>query len=679
MDEKFSQADRVFRAETPLSGKEELLLEAFSGVEGVSRPYKYTLEFVSQSPSIDPDDILRKPVAVFIQLADGSERVIHGVASRFTQRGRSEELSGYEAEIVPWFWFLSLSTDCRIFQTKTVLEIIEEVFGEYGSSDFDVRCTGSYDPREYCVQYRETDLDFVSRLMEEEGIFYFFEHSGSGHKLVLADDASAISPCVQERARFSGTPGGWLEEDVIAGLEKEHVVHPTKVTLTDYDPLQPTLNLQSSAVKQSEDEIYDYPGKFSKTKDGERYSALRLEELSTLEEVLRGSSDCRAFESGRQFALIDYYRQDANDDYLLLSVEHVAKGGGYRSGPGEAHYSNRFECIPVKVPYRPSRRAPKQLIRGSQTAVVVGPGGEEIYTDKHGRVKVQFHWDRKGGKDENSSCWIRVSQPWAGKNWGAVAIPRIGQEVIVDFLEGDPDRPIITGRVYNAKQVPPYNLPGNKTQTGMKSRSSKGGDGATFNEISMEDKKGEELLYLHAEKDKKVIVENNNSESVGNDETISIGHSQALTVGKDRTETVDHDHEETIGSNMTLTVGSDREMTVGSDLDETVGGDMTLTVGSDGSTKIGSDLSVTVGKNGTVTIGKKGTLKVGDVCSVQAKKIQIKADDEISIKVGSASITMKKSGDVEIKGKAIKMQGSSKVDVKAGGKITLKGAQVAQN
>ncbi len=672
MADKYSQEDRVFRVETPLSGKEELFLEAFSGVEGVSRPYKFSLEFVSQSPSIDPNDILRKPVGVFVQLADGSERVIHGVVSRFTQRGRSQELSGYEAEIVPWFWFLSLSTDCRIFQTKSVLEIIEAVFGEYGSADFDVRCTGSYAPREYCVQYRETDLEFVSRLMEEEGIFFFFEHSSSGHKMVLADDASVISPCAQDRARFSGTPGGWLEEDVITGLEQVHVVHPTKVTLNDYDPLQPALNLQSSAVEKPEDEIYDYPGKFTKTKDGERYSALRLEELSTLEEVLKGSSDCRAFESGRQFALVDYYRQDANDDYLLLSVEHAAKGGGYRSGPGEAHYSNQFECIPAKVPYRPSRRIGKQFIRGSQTAVVVGPGGEEIYTDKHGRVKVQFHWDRKGGKDENSSCWIRVSQPWAGKNWGAVAIPRLGQEVIVDFLEGDPDRPIITGRVYNAKQVPPYALPGNKTQTGIKSRSSKGGDGATFNEIRMDDKKGEEVLYLHAEKDKQVVVENNRFEEVGNDESIKIGN--------DRTESVGNNEGISVGTNQSLSVGKNRDVSVGTNMTLTVGSKLSEDVGVDHTASIGKNKTVSVGKNDSLSIGGNYSVKVSethkeDVGKAYALKVKdgilIDSKKEIVLRSGSASITLKKNGDIEVKGKKISIKGS--------GDVVIKGSKITEN
>ncbi len=679
MGAEFSQADRVFQAETPLGGKDELLLTGFSGEEGVSQPFRFILDLISQSPAIDPSALLREPVSLTVRLADGSDRIIHGMVVRFIQGGRTQEITTYQAEIVPWIWYLSLSTDCRIFQNKNVLEIIEAVFGEYGFADYDIRCTATYQPREYCVQYRQTDLDFVSRLMEEEGIFYFFEHSASGHKLILGDDSSPIQPCAQAEARLSGTPSGWFDEDVILELKKENAVHTTSVTLTDYDPLQPALNLQSSAVQSGDDELYDFPGKYTTTKEGERYSSLLLEELATFQEVVQGNGDCRAFESGKKFSLIEHYRSDANKEYLLVQVKHHGRGGGYRSGAEEAEYSNQFLCIPAGVPFRPPRKTLKPLVSGSQTAVVVGPAGEEIYTDKHGRVKVQFHWDREGKKDENSSCWVRVSQPWAGKNWGAVTIPRIGQEVIVDFLEGDPDRPIVTGRVYNAKQVPPYSLPGDKTQTGIKSRSSKGGDGSTFNEIRMEDKKGEELLYLHAEKDKSVVVENDNTESIGNDESVTIGHDQTLSVGNDRTISVDDDHEETIAEDMTLTVGSDREMTVGGDLDEKVGSDMTLKVGSDRSVTVGSDLSEKVGKNVSLAVGKKNTVKVGDVFSLEAKKVQIKAEDEISLKVGTASITVKKSGDVEIKGTNIKVQGKAKVDVKASGKVSVKGAQVAQN
>jgi type VI secretion system secreted protein VgrG len=675
---EYSQKDRVFWVTTPL-GKDELLLEGFSGREEISRPFHFSLDLLSVNASIDPTAILRKPVSVSIKLADGSDRIIHGVAARFTQLGRTEELTSYHAEIVPWLWFLSLSRDCRIFQAKSVVEIIKSVLDEYGDLEYDVRCVGSYSPREYCVQYRETDLAFVSRLMEEEGIFYFFEHSDSGHKLILADDPSAIPDCAQKEVEYSGSPGGWTDEDVITSVVREHSVYTTSVTLNDYDHLQPSLDLLSSAVQTSDDEIYDYPGKFTDTKAGERYASLRLEALSTTGERLRGTSQCRTFQSGHQFVLKDYFKAEPKKGCLLVSVTHTARGGGYRSRGDTAHYGNEFECVPVEAPYRPPRATEKPVVRGSQTAVIVGPSGEEIYTDEHGRVKVQFFWDRKGKKDENSSCWIRVSQPWAGKNWGAVTIPRIGQEVIIDFLEGDPDRPIVTGRVYNKIQTPPYALPANKTQTGIKSRSSKGGDGGTFNEIRMEDKKGEELLYVHAEKDKRVIVENDRSEEVGHDESIDIGNDRAEKVGNNENIGIGNDRSISVGNNESISVGGNQTEVVSDDQSISVGGNRGVDVGKNHSESIGGAMSLEIGKDRTLQVGANLTVKVGKAhkeettkgYSLKAEEIFLEAKNQIEIKVGKAQIIMKKNGDIQIKG--------NKINIKGSGDVVVKGSKIAEN
>jgi len=668
---EFSQKDRVFWVTSPL-GKDELLLEGFSGREAISRPFRFSLDLLSTDPAIDPAKVLREPMSISVMLADGSERVIHGVVARFSQLGRAEELTAYKAEIVPWLWFLSLTQDCRIFQEQTVLEIIKAVLGEYGDLEYDVRCVGSYSPREYCVQYRESDFSFVSRLMEEEGIFYFFEHSDSGHKLILADDPSAIPECAQAEVKFSASPGGWTEEDVITGVVREHVVHTTSVALTDYDHLQPSLNLLSSAVETGDNELYDYPGKFTDTKAGERFAALRLEALSASGETLRGTSECRTFQSGHQFVFADYFKAEPKKKCLLTSVTHTARGGGYRSKGDTAHYGNDFECIPAEVPFRPAHLTERPVVRGSQTAVVVGPSGEEIYTDEHGRVKVQFFWDRNGKKDENSSCWIRVSQPWAGKNWGAVTIPRIGQEVIIDFLEGDPDRPIVTGRVYNKVQTPPYGLPANKTQTGIKSRSSKGGGGGNFNEIRMEDKKGEELLYLHAEKDKEVVVENDRSENVGsnesitigNDRTENVGNNEGISIGTNQSLSVGKNRDVSVGSNQSLSVGANQTVDVAKNRTETVGENKTVSVGKDSSLSIGGNASVAVGKNLVEDVGKAFALKVKDGVLIDSKK-------EIVLKSGSASITLKKNGDIEIKGK--------KINVKGSGDVVIKGSKITEN
>ena len=674
----YSQKDRAFRLETPL-GPDVLLLEGFAGKEEVSAPFHYTLDLLSEDDAIDPDSILRQEVAIHIRLPDGSDRLIKGFVSRFTQLGKAQGLTSYAAEVVPWIWFLTLTQDCRIFQNLSVMEIVDEIFGKYPDAKVDKRLLNSYSPREFCVQYRESDLNFVSRLLEEEGVFYFFDHSDAGHTLVLADDNSFIDPCpVQAEAKMSMTTAGHSEEDVIVSLQRQHSAHTTKVTITDYNYLKPSLDLQSTASVGKHEEVYDFPGRYQELSDGERYAKLKAEERGASREIVRGIGTVRDLRTGFKFDLTDYYRSDANQSYFVLSTVQEGRGGGYRSGANETRYQNEFYCIPVSVPYRPPVRAAKPVVQGSQTAVVVGPSGE-IHTEEHGRVKVKFHWDRLGQSDGSDSCWVRVSAPWAGKQWGAVSLPRIGQEVVVDFLEGDPDRPLITGRVYNAEQMPPYSLPDNKTQSGVKSRSSEGGGAANFNEIRMEDKKGSEVLYIHAEKDQTIVVENDRSDSVGHDETTDIGNDQSLTVGNNqtiavgsnRTETVGASHDESIADNMSVAVGDNRSMSVAKNLTEDVGQSMTVTVGKNQATSVGKELTLEVGKDAEVTVGGKQEVSIAKESIHQAKKIQITAKDEITLKTGSASILMKKNGDITIKGK--------KITVKGSGDVVVKGSKVALN
>jgi type VI secretion system secreted protein VgrG len=662
----YSQADRAFRVDTPL-GEDELLLEGFSGAEQVSAPFQYTLEMLSKDDSIAPTDLLGQPVSVAVRLADGSDRFFHGLVNRFLQLGKSEELTSYQAEVVPWLWLLSLTQDCRIFQQRSVPDIIKEIFSKYSNADFEVKLVGSYSAREYCVQYRESDLNFVSRLMEEEGIYYFFQHSAGGHKLTLVDDASMIDPCpVQSTFEVATTPDDFLEEDVIIELQREHVVKTERVTLRDYDYLKPSNDLEATDGSDAGGEIYDYPGRYVELAQGESYVTLLLQERGAKQEVVRGASSCRTLTTGCSFDLTGYYLDDANQTYFVVGVSHAARGGGYRSGKPDSEYSNHFECVPTMVPYRPPRVAKKPVVKGPQTAVVVGPSGEEIYTDSdgHGRVKVQFHWDRLGAKDENSSCWVRVSSAWAGKNWGGIHLPRIGQEVIIDHQEGDPDRPIITGRVYNADQVPPYKLPANKTQSGIKSRSSKDGTSANFNEIRMEDKKGSELLYVHAEKDKSVVIENDRTESVGHDESISIGN--------DRSESVGNNESITIGKNRTESVGADESITIGANRSVSVSKNETIDVGQNRSEGVGKNEDVSVGEKRSHNVGKDDTLNVGN-------NLGVSAGDSIMMKTGRASITMKKNGDIVIKGKNINIQGSGKIQVKASSDVNIKGSKVTNN
>jgi type VI secretion system secreted protein VgrG len=486
---------------------------------------------------------------------DSKIRHFNGYVTRFAQAGMHGRYHAYRATLRPWLWFLTRTADCRIFQEKTVPEIVEEIFADHGTADFKSELTGNYTKWEYCVQYRETDFNFVSRLMEQEGIYYYFTHDDGRHTMVLADSASGHSPFPgYEQVPFFGP-------DKVARPEQDHIgewyysreIQPGVYTINDYDFERPSVGLvtkQKISRKHGESdyEMFDYPGEYIQKADGDQFVQTRLDELQSQYELANGTSNCRGVATGCLFKLTGQERDDQNREYLVLAATHQLEFSEYEAMEASgASYSCGFTVLNSKQQFRPQRLTPKPTVQGPQTAVVVGPDGDEIYTDKYGRVKVQFHWDRYGKKNENSSCWVRVSHPWAGKNWGFVAIPRIGQEVIVDFLEGDPDQPIITGRVYNAEQMPPYDLPANRTQSGIKTRSSLGGSAANFNEIRFEDKKGSEQLYIHAEKNQDNLVENDETTDVGHDRTEKVANNEKITIGVDRTENV--------GSNETIGIG----------------------------------------------------------------------------------------------------------------------------
>jgi type VI secretion system secreted protein VgrG len=684
----FTQAGRPFTVTTPL-GADKLLLERFTGEEAVSAPFHFTLDMVSKTNNVSADALVRQPISINMELSDGSSRVIHGRVSRFVQLGSADGLTSYRADMVPWIWFLSLSSDCRIFQKLSVVEIIKKVFDENSFPDYQIKCVKSYPKREYCVQYRESHLDFVSRLMEEEGIFYFFEHSGSKHTLIVADAPSAVKASVSAKAKMAAAGKDKATDDVLDRVEQETSARTGKVVLADYNPATPSTQLRSTASGKHKEEVYDYPGSFLVRDEGDRYARIRLEEREAMQVVVRGEGNVRGLQTGSKFDLVGHYRGDMNKSYMLLRVWHSGSVGSYHAGTeAQAMYRTRFVGIPADVPYHPPRVTPKPRVFGSQTAVVVGKSGEEIDVDKDGQVVVQFHWDRKGAKDEKSSCRVRVSSTWAGKGWGFIQIPRIGQEVIVDFLEGDPDRPIITGRVYNAEQVPPYALPAHSTQSGVQSRSSKGGASDNFNEIRFEDLKGKEEVYIHAEKDKKETVENDNSEEIGHDETIKVGNDQTLTVGNDqstsvakkqsisvgasRTDSVTDDETVSIGKNQSITVGSNQGVTIDKNMTLAVKGNRDVSVDKNLTEDVKGTMSVKVTKDSTLTVGKDYNVTVDKAVTLKATDgIIIESDKEIILKTGSASIHMKKSGDIEIKG--------AKVQVKGSGDLILKGSKIAAN
>ena len=608
-----AQENRRIAISTPL-GKDALLLRGFTGSEAISQLFHFDLDLLSENDSIKFQDLVGKNVTLRIYDAAGAERYWNGFVSRFSQGAQDRRVTAYRAQMVPWLWFLTRTADCRIFQNMKAPDIIQKIFKDLGFSDFELRLYGSYTSRDYCVQYRETDFNFVSRLMEEEGICYYFEHQESKHVLVLADDPAAHKQNPnQKTARYDFRGGNIIYEDVVTELFYQEEFRTGKWAQTDYNFETPSTSLAVTVGGKNPYEIYEYPGEYGVRPAGENLAKIRLQEQTVPAVVFQGTSGCRYFNAGSQFTLQDHYRNDLNQAYLLTAVRHMAtQGGSYQVGAGggeELTYRNSFECVPFSTPFRPPRVTPEPFVQGCQTAVVVGPAGEEIYTDKYGRVKVQFYWDREGKKNENSSCWVRVSHPWAGQGWGAISIPRIGQEVIVDFLEGDPDRPIITGRVYNAEQMPPFALPGKAVISGVKSNSTKGGGGN--NEISLDDTKGTELINIHAQYDQQKKVEHDERVNVGNDRTESVGHDEKITIGNNRTEKVGVDESITIGSNRTEKVGSNETITIGANRKESVGSNETINIGSNRTETVGSNESITVALTRTRMVGVNESVNVG--------------------------------------------------------------------
>ena len=490
-----TQKNRAASINTPL-GSDTLVLKSLKGGEELARLFQFELELVSEDYDIDFDKIIGEKVTISLNIGDNDTRYFNGYISHFVQTGPEGGYAQYQATVVPWLWFLTRTSDCRIFQNKTIPDILEEVFKGNKFDAYERRLSGKYTPWDYCVQYRETDFNFVSRLMEQEGIYYYFKHENGKHTLVLADSPSAHDAYPGYEEIIFRPPG-----DVEADGEyiRQWVIHKELRTgvyaHTDFNFEKPKANLRASSDiprqhAAADLEVFDYPGEYDASGDGEDYAKIRIQELQARHETLYGQTDARGICSGFTFTMKEYERKDQNRKYLVVSANHSIQVDVFESGGDaeDAFYECSFSAIDATVPYRPARITPKPIVQGPQTAIIVGPSGETIYTDKYGRVKVQFHWDRHGKSDANSSCWIRVSQNWGGKNWGGSFIPHVGQEVIVSFLEGDPDQPIITGRVYNADQMPPLDLPANKTKSVIRDH---GG-----NHIRMEGAAGKEQIHF---------------------------------------------------------------------------------------------------------------------------------------------------------------------------------------
>ncbi len=527
---------------------ESLAFYSMTGRETLGRPFSYEVDLLSSDDSLDLSELLGHPATVVLERTDGSIREFNGFVVHFSLIGEHGNFARYRAVLRPWLWFLGQNRNSRIFLGQTVPDVVKALFREHGFSDFeDALSNQDYRKWEYLVQYRESDLNFVSRILEQEGIHYFFKHADGKHTLVLADSNSAhtTSPGYAEVPFFPPMERERRQEEHLDHWITSRQIRPGKFSAGDFNFKKPGL-VKGAAQNphehaHAEYELYDYPGEFVEDAEGETQVKLRLEEHQVEYETVRGGGPVRGLMAGSRFALTQFGREDQNREYLILSASYEIHVSEYESNIVEDRDPNfRFQLVGIdaKRPYRVPRLTKKPIVEGPQTAIVVGQDKQEIWTDEYGRVKVQFHWDRKGEYNEDSSCWVRVSQIWAGSKWGGVHLPRIGQEVIVDFLEGDPDRPIITGRVYNQANMPPYALPENATQSGIKSRSSMDGAPDNFNEIRFEDKKGKEEFHIQAEKDMTTLVKNDQSTMVQKNRSASVGGSDSVSVTGNRSVSV---------------------------------------------------------------------------------------------------------------------------------------------
>ena len=783
------------KSDSPVA--DDLMFWRVVGHEALSRPSTYELSVLSKSQKIEAKDILGRAFDVVIDFldADGNshERHCQGHAIRFTRVGQVGRHYRYEITLQSWFGLLSKRINSRIYQDKPVLEVFESVLEDSAIKRVKKTKTdnviGTHKGRRYCVQHQESDYQFLSRLLEDEGIYYWFDAHGEPGTMYLSDASDAAHDLLPVVDTLKYVPSGvsdarhneitqWVssrqfDTGKFASLDSDFKAIRKKLSADKGDP---------DTHELADLEAFEFDGGFFKDADTEGIAKLRLDELVTRRQRHWAQTSWPDVTAGKSFTLADDLDGTRDGDYLIATCSFVVSHPGYEgiglkeeprsittvlhnalagdavNADTQATYAALIDSsltlrtglpgarafmltvLPLDMPYRVPRLTPQVTMPGPQSAIVVGPAGEEIHADDFGRVKVHFHWDRYDKSDEKSTCWVRVSQPWAGKGWGGYFIPRIGQEVIVDFLNGDPDRPIIVGRVYNDDQPKPFE---SHTQSGFRTRSTPKGTAANCNEFRFDDKKGAEQVYLHAEKNQDISVENDEThtvghdrdktidndetshikhdrkEMVGNDETIQIGHDRSMKIGHDKTEVVGNDkgikvggshtemiggsmsvvvattltesvginYAETVGGAMELTVGGVLAITVGAAMAETVGGAKTESIGISKSETIGGSKSVKVGKDLSESIGINSSLKVGkdlkqDIggdqfvtvaksASLNAKKVQITADDEISFKTGSAEIVMKKNGNITIKG--------NKITIKGDGDVIVKGSKIAEN
>lgn len=668
-----------------------LSVAGFTVDERISHPYDIHLTLATQN-NVALDEVIDKEAVLSVD-HQGGTRYFHGVVREFTSLGTDGGYDLYHAHIVPALWFLSLEQDCRVFQFKNVQDIVAEILEESNITSDRYRFALSREDRlrKFCVQYRETDLNFVSRLLEEEGIFYFFEHYEDKHVIVFSDTNSGYLYMPGKRQIPFNTNDGMVpgKESVFDFIYSRRV-RPGKVSQRDYYYKHTNLDLttQRQGKASAQREVYDFPGNYFNEERGTYLANVRLERLLVLGETAEGQSSCPRMMPGHEWELSGH---DYAGKYLPVAVIHHGAQPqvlGEHAGDGGFRYDNEFIAVPATVTVRPQIVADRPVIVGLQTAVVTGSSGEEIHADPDGylRVKVQFPWDRRGRKDGRTSCWVRVGQPWGGGGWGTQFLPRVGDEVLVTFLEGDPDRPMVIGSAYNSENQPPYALPASKTQSGIRTRSYPNGGTDNFHELRFEDKKGSEEIYLQSEKDWNILVKNDKGQTVGRDESLTVGNNRSKTVGVDQSESVGvnksiqvgANHNESIGANMTLSVGGFKNETVGINSLETIGGAKEIAIGGLYQVAVGGVMNETVAGAKTEEVGLAKAVFVGNNMSENVK------GDRTTNTNGNYTETISakyyaKANEYVIEASKITLKAGSSSIVMDGSSITIKASKIFQN
>lgn len=722
---------------------DECRVYQFRMSEAISEPYRVVIELATENLDLEFEALLGASCELEVRREE-HVRAIMGIVTDIEWLGISSgAYLQLRLELQPAFGVLDQRVDSRLWQDKTALEIIDEVLGaalsDYGRSH-DLGGVGrGQTPREYCVQYRESDFAFVSRLLEEEGISYCFIHDvEQGHEVLtlfeIGDQLDVVHN-IDDSTLFPivATNPDEISVESVQGIEWRRRLTATAVLRRDFDWMTPTELLSGDAGDADERgrkrRVYTHGRRRFETDDLAMRAADTRASHMLAGVAGHGQSNAVAFHAGRRVSVDGHAVAELCEDLILVRVHHQgddpsALPATMSDGELLGGYDNTFECVPAAVELRPSAWTPKPRVHGPQTAIVCGAAGEEIDVDEHGRIRVQFHWQEHPSYDESASCWVRVAQSWAGPNWGAQFIPRIGMEVVVEFLEGNPDRPLVTGCVYNGDNAPPFELPGDKTQSGIRTNSSPGGGGS--NELRFEDAAGTEEIYLHGQKDWTIVIENDKSQTVGHDESLGVGndrskqvgHDESISIGNDQTISVGHDENENVANNLTLTVGNDQALTVGNNQTitiacnrtetigqnasetvaltkaitvgaamqlsvggalnmtvggaaaEEVGGLKAVTVGLNHSEEVGGSRSIEVGKDLVVQAGSKGTLKTGAALGIMsADTLSMNADKDMTMGTGA-------KGMVEAKDKLTLKCGKAQIVLASNGDITLTGAKL---